>query len=58
MENIIKFSGNAQQVCASLYALRAMFGKGATLEEVATATHRARIETAVRVQFNGERGTK
>lgn len=57
MENIIKFSGNAQQVCASLETLRAIFGKGATLEEIAKTTHRARI-AAVRVQFNGERGTK
>lgn len=57
MENyVIKASGTMGDVLTALTTLKAVFGKDATLAEMATATRFARIETAVRKQFDeGER---
>jgi hypothetical protein len=52
MENyVIKASGTMEEITKELNTLKAVFGKDATLPEMATATRFARIETAVRKQF-------
>lgn len=54
-ENIITASGTASEICEKLRILTAIFPKGATLAEVATATRYARIITAARKQFDEEK---
>lgn len=48
---IITASGTAADVCEKLRILRAIFPKGATLAEVATATRYARLNTITRQQL-------
>ena len=48
---IITASGTAAQVCENLRILAAIFPKGATLEEIATATRYARLNTITRRQL-------
>lgn len=50
-ENIITASGTATEICEKLRILRAIFPKGATLAEVATATRYARLNTVTRQQI-------
>lgn len=58
MDNyIIKGAGTLGEICTALKTIQAVFGKNATLEEVATETRYGRIKTAVRKQFDeGENG--
>jgi hypothetical protein len=56
---IIGASGTAADVCEKLKVISAIFPKGATLAEVATATRRARLEAVERQQFEEiERGAE
>ena len=48
---IITASGTAADVCEKLRILAAIFPKGATLAEVATATRYARLNTITRRQL-------
>ena len=48
---IITASGTAADVCEKLKILAAIFPKGATLEEIATATRYARLNTITRQQL-------
>ena len=48
---IITASGTAREVCEKLRILAAIFPKGATLAEVATATRYARLNTITRRQL-------
>lgn len=48
---IIKASGTPTEICEKLRVLRAIFPKGATLAEVATATRYARLNTITRQQI-------
>ena len=48
---IITASGTATEICEKLRILRAIFPKGATLAEVATATRYARLNTITRQQI-------
>ena len=48
---IITASGTAAQVCEKLRILAAIFPKGETLAEVATATRYARLNTITRQQI-------
>lgn len=50
-QNIITASGTAADVCEKLRILAAIFPKGATLEEIATATRYARLNTITRHQL-------
>lgn len=50
-KNIITASGTATEICEKLRILRAIFPKGATLAEVATATRYARLNTITRQQI-------
>lgn len=50
-KTIITASGTAADVCEKLRVLAAIFPKGATLEEVATATRYARLNTITRQQI-------
>ena len=58
MENyIIKGCGTIDEICAALKAMQAVFGKDATLAEVATATRYARLMTTAHRQIDEiERG--
>ena len=51
MKNIITASGTATEVFDGLKVLTAIFPKGATLAEVATATRYARLNTITRQQI-------
>lgn len=51
MKNILRATGTAAQVCESLRILTAIFPKGATLAEIATATRYARLNTITRQQI-------
>ena len=51
MQNIITASGTPEEVTAKLKVLTAIFPKGATLAEVATATRYARLNTITRQQI-------
>lgn len=54
MENyIIKGCGTIDEICASLKAIQAIFGKNATLAEVATATRYGRLMTTAHRQIDG-----
>ena len=48
---IITASGTATEICEKLRILAAIFPKGATLAEVATATRYARLNTITRQQI-------
>ena len=48
---VITASGTAADVCEKLKILAAIFPKGATLAEVATATRYARLNTITRRQL-------
>ncbi len=48
---IITASGTTTEICEKLRILTAIFPKGATLAEVATATRYARINTITRQQL-------
>lgn len=50
-KTIITASGTAADVCEKLRILAAIFPKGATLAEVATATRYARLNTITRKQL-------
>ena len=50
-KTIITASGTAADVCEQLRILAAIFPKGATLAEVATATRYARLNTITRQQI-------
>ena len=50
-QKIITASGTAADVCEKLRILAAIFPKGATLAEVATATRYARLNTITRQQI-------
>ena len=53
MENyIIKGCGTIDEICAALKAMQAVFGKDATLSEVATATRYARLMTTAHRQID------
>ena len=53
MENyIIKGCGTIDEICASLKAIQAIFGKNATLSEVATATRYGRLMTTAHRQID------
>ena len=58
MENyIIKGCGTIDEICVALKAMQAVFGKDATLSEVATATRYARLMTTAHRQIDEiERG--
>lgn len=47
---IIKGCGTIDEICAALKAMQAVFGKKATLSEVATATSCARLMTTAHRQ--------
>ena len=51
MNNIIKIQGNPQDVVQQLRTLKAIFGKGATLSEIATAARYSRVIQAEKEQF-------
>lgn len=53
METVIKTSGTPAEIIKNLKLLTAIFGEGATLSEIATATRYGRIITAERKQFDG-----
>ena len=48
---ILTARGTATEICEKLRILRAIFPKGATLAEVATATRYARLNTITRRQL-------
>ncbi len=50
MDTIIKASGTPAEILKQLETLRAVFGAGATLSEIATATRYARIKIAINRQ--------
>ena len=50
----IKATGNIDEVLTALKTMESLFGKDATLAEVAKATRYGRIETATRMQFGKE----
>lgn len=53
MDNyIIKGCGTIDEICAALKAMQAVFGKDATLSEVATATRYARLMTTSHRQID------
>ena len=58
MDNyIIKGEGTIDEICTALKAMRAVFGKNATLEEVATATRYGRLTAITNRQLEEmERG--
>lgn len=49
---IIKGCGTIDEICAALKAMQAVFGKDATLSEVATATRYARLMTTAHRQID------
>lgn len=56
---IIKGAGTIDEICTSLKTLSAVFGKNATLEEVATATRYGRLTATVNRQLEEiERGKR
>lgn len=53
MDNyIIKGIGTIDEICTALKAMQAVFGKNATLLEVATATRYARLMTTAHRQID------
>ena len=56
---IIKGAGTINEICTALKTMSAVFGKNATLEEVATATRYGRLTATVNRQIEEiERGHK
>ena len=54
---IIKGAGTIDEICTALKTMSAVFGKNATLEEVATATRYGRLTATVNRQLEEiERG--
>jgi hypothetical protein len=50
---VLKISGTPAEILEKLKVLKAIYGGGATLAEIATATQYGRITTATRKQFDG-----
>ena len=55
---IIKSCGNIQDVVKQLETIKAIFGKGATLSDVATVVKYSSIRKIVENQFEKENQTK
>ena len=49
---IIKGCGTIDEICTALKAMQSVFGKDATLSEVATATRYARLMTTAHRQID------